>query len=262
MDISVIIPTYKPREYLWECLASLVKQTFPKKDFEVVLVLNGCTEPWRGEIENYIATKMCGMNINFIHTGKAGVSNARNVALSVARGKFVAFIDDDDYVSPSYLEELYQNSSLDTIGLCYPYAFRDGDLQQLPYSITDIYNKLSKKGIQPYPRARKYFSGPCMKLIPMSFIQDRRFNVNFRNGEDSLFMFYISDKFGSVAFTSESAVYYRRYRVNSAVTSKRSIKCRLYNKLNMFKEYLRIYWGAPTKYNFCFFLTRVLALLR
>lgn len=54
MKISVIIPTYKPKAYLWECLDSLVAQTFAKKDFEVLLVLNGCLEPYRSEIEHIL----------------------------------------------------------------------------------------------------------------------------------------------------------------------------------------------------------------
>ena len=81
IHISVIIPTYKPQAYLWECLDSMVAQTFPKEEFEVILVLNGCSEPWRSEIEDYIARKMQGMHIQFLHTEQGGVSNARNMRI-------------------------------------------------------------------------------------------------------------------------------------------------------------------------------------
>ena len=126
--ISVIIPTYKPQSYIWECLESLVNQTFPRRHFEVILVLNGCTEPWKSQIEDYISKKMLGMNVNFIHTRQGGVSNARNIALDAAIGEYVTFIDDDDFVSEHYLEKLYAKASTDTISLCYPYAFNDGDI--------------------------------------------------------------------------------------------------------------------------------------
>ena len=126
MRISVIIPTYKPQAYLWECLDSMVAQTFPKEEFEVILVLNGCTEPYKSDFERYIFTKMAGMNVQFIHTEQGGVSNARNRGLDVAKGEYIAFVDDDDYVSPAYLEELYRVATPDTISLCYPYAFHDG----------------------------------------------------------------------------------------------------------------------------------------
>ena len=53
MKISVIIPSYKPQEYLWQCLDSLCSQTFPKEDFELILVLNGCKEPYYEQIKAY-----------------------------------------------------------------------------------------------------------------------------------------------------------------------------------------------------------------
>lgn len=84
MKISVIIPTYKPQNYLWDCLASLVAQTFPKDDFEVILVLNGCNEPYKSAIEKYIAEMMQGMHVNLIHAEKPGVSNARNIEIGRA----------------------------------------------------------------------------------------------------------------------------------------------------------------------------------
>ena len=88
MKISVIIPTYKPLSYLWECLNSLIQQTYPKTDFEIILVLNGCCEPYKSDINHYIATSMQGVNINFIQIDEGGVSNARNIALDKAKGEY------------------------------------------------------------------------------------------------------------------------------------------------------------------------------
>lgn len=123
---------------------------------------------------------------------------------------------DDDLSSPSYLQELYDNVAPDTVSLCYPYAFNDGEIEKQlsSYGVTDAYNYCTEhKCNKLTSMVRKYFSGPCMKLIPMSFIQDRRFDVRFKNGEDSLFMFLISDKIKKFAFTSKDATYYRRYRL-------------------------------------------------
>ena len=131
--ISVIIPTYKPQSYLWECLDSLRCQTFPVDNFEVLLILNGCRDPYQSQIEDYLLKS--GMtNVRIIQTDQAGVSNARNMGLDNAIGDYVAFVDDDDYVSPTYLEELYAKASPDTISLCYPYAFKDGySEKQIPH---------------------------------------------------------------------------------------------------------------------------------
>lgn len=259
MKISVIIPTYKPQNYLWECLDSLVAQTLPKDDFEVILVLNGCSEPYKSAIEMYIAENMISMNVNFIHTEIGGVSNARNLALDKVKGEFVTFIDDDDFVSPQYLELLYEKADTETISLCYPYAFNDGDAdKQISYYLTDVYNELHKKNnLRISSKVRKYFSGPCMKLIPMNFIQDRRFDVRFKNGEDSLFMFLISDNFKNFSFTSKDSIYYRRYREGSAIMKFRSKSERLKNSHSMTKEYIHIYMtgGYSTK----LFFIRIIA---
>lgn len=259
MKISVIIPTYKPQDYLWECLESLISQTFSKDDFEIILVLNGCIEPYKSKIEQYIVDEMQGVNINFIHTEVGGVSNARNIALDNAKGEYITFIDDDDFVSPKYLELLYEKADAETISLSYPYAFNDGDAdKQISYYITDVYDELHQKSnFHISSKVRKYFAGPCMKLIPMSFIQDRRFDVRFKNGEDSLFMFLISDSFKKFSFTSRDSIYYRRFREGSAVMRFRSKSERFKNSRLMTKEYINIYMtgGYSTK----FFFTRIMA---
>lgn len=262
MKISVIIPTYKPKEYLWECLDSLVKQTFPKKDFEVVLVLNGCTEPYKTMIEKYIAEKMQGMNVNFIHTDVGGVSNARNLALDVAIGEYITFLDDDDYLSRDCLREMLSFQNGDVIVECYPYAFEDGDKQvrQKKYGLSNVYEYCVRHNCNKLnSTARKFFSGPCMKLIPSYYIGDRRFDTRFKNGEDSLFMFSISDKIKKVVYTTKNAVYYRRFRKNSAVSKKRSIWERIVNNWKSIKEYTKIY---RKEYSLYFYLTRIAAEIR
>ena len=264
MEITVIIPTYRPGEYIWDCLDSLVQQTFPKNDFEIIIVLNGCRDPWKSEIDAYIKRNMTAMNVRFIQIDVGGVSNARNVALDNAEGKYITFIDDDDHVSPRYLEGLYERASGNTVSLCYPYAFNDGESgkQLADYKMTLQYDKAYCDAKLPYEKARKFFSGPCMKLIPRSFIADRRFDVKFRNGEDSLFMFLISDEFRYVRFAPKDVCYYRRMRENSAYTSKRSVKAKFLNACSLIKAFSKIYFKNMKHYDFTFYFTRVLGACR
>lgn len=263
MKISVIVPTYKPQAYLWECLDSIYNQTFPKKDYELLLVLNGCNEPYHTQITEWLS-KHSDLRVQYFQIDEGGVSNARNIALDNIKGKYVTFIDDDDFISSTYLEELYEKAAPDTVSLCYPYAFNDGHIEkQLPYSITNTYNYcIEHKCDKLASRVRKYFSGPWMKLIPMNFIQERRYDVRFKNGEDSLFMFLISDKIKKVAFTSKDATYYRRYRDNSAYTRGKTKREIISNKMSMIKAYISIYLKKPQKYSLFFFITRLLGTLR
>ena len=140
MKISVIVPTYKPQAYLWECLDSIYNQTFPKQDYEIILVLNGCCEPYNKQIKEWLS-KHSDLQVQYSQTDEGGVSNARNIALDNVKGEYVTFIDDDDLISPEYLKGLYDKAAPDTISLCYPYAFNDGEIdKQLPFSTTKAFN--------------------------------------------------------------------------------------------------------------------------
>ena len=258
--ISVIIPSYKPGGYLWQCLNSLVAQTLPKSAFEVVVVLNGCKEPYEDEILSYLTSSE--LNYTFIQLDEGGVSNARNVGIDAAKGEYIAFIDDDDFVSPTYLEELLRVSAKDTVGLCRPVAFEDKDGKTLPYEMTNEFDNKSLAGKQAFYRPRKLFAGPCMKLIHRDILGDRRFDKRFRNSEDSLYMFAVSDRMRWADFTSSNAIYYRRFREGSAVTSKRSLGQKLSNELKIIWEETKMYFGHFPHYNFRFYATRVLGALR
>ena len=262
MKISVIIPTYKPKDYLWECLSSVVNQTFPRNEFEIILILNGCCNPWKDKIERYIAENMADFNVSFIQTDVGGVSNARNIGLDLAKGEYITFLDDDDYISDSFLQRLFEKAFDNTVVLSNAYAFNDGfnDIK-VKYQLTDVYEKYSHcRHLSLSSRVRKYFNGPVMKLFPIQVIRDRRFDVRFKNGEDSLFMFLVSDSISNIAFASPDAVYYRRYRYDSAINRKRTRKERIINTLRGICQYCKIY--NIKQYNFLFFVSRVLAELK
>ena len=261
--ISVIIPTYHPKAYIWECLQSLAEQTLAAEQFEVIVVLNGCSEPYYSQIQQFVVEHMPTLQVQLIQTDQGGVSNARNIGIDAARGNYIAFIDDDDYVSTTYLEEMLSLTTGDNIVICYPYAFNDEHPeQQLPYRITDAYNQCVGKGnISINSMARKFFSGPCMKLIPATYIGEKRFDLRFKNGEDSLFMFLLSDKFKTLTFTSKNAIYYRRYRMGSASFSLNFFQ-RLKNSIRLSNAYTRIYFANIKQYNFNFYITRIMGSIR
>lgn len=264
MKVSIIIPTYKPGEYLWECLDSIKSQTFDTSSFEVLLILNGCKEPYFTQIKQYISNNLNGINLKFFYTDVKGVSNARNIGLDNAKGLYISFIDDDDLISPSYLEELYDVSNINTISISNVIAFNDPDLtdKELHYEKNLVFKKIITKGNIKFYKAKKFFSGPCMKLISAEIIGNRRFDVNFKNGEDSLFMFLISDKFNFICTTSQNAIYYRRIRQNSAHSSKKNMIMRYKNSFKIICSYFEIYFLNVQCYNFYFFLTRIFATLK
>lgn len=249
-----------PQGYLWECLDSLGRQTLPREDYEVIVVQNGPHHPYEEQIEQYIdahpETKW-----RFVSTVTRGVSNARNLGLKAACGEYVTFVDDDDMLSPTCLEGLLSVSSPQCVGLCHPQAFTDDPAERAPYVLEDDWLRLRSTGAGSVPvdftLAARQFCGSCMKLIHRDIIAGRRFDVYFRNGEDSLFMFLISDRFSTVRLTPPDAVYHRRYRegsANNSLTPRR----RIHNSYRMVKAYLRIYLRNRRAYRRDFFLTRLL----
>lgn len=259
MKVSVIIPTYKPKDYLWDCLDSLVVQTMSKDDYEIILVLNGCSSPYKSKIEGYIKNKMKNIHVNFIYTEQCGVSNARNLALDQSKGEFITFIDDDDFVSPRYLESLYYRAGESTISMCYPLSFKDGTEDYQAFYITKDYRPSHVDVPCSWITARRYFNGPVYKLIHRNIIGDRRFDIRFTHGEDSLFMFLISDRFKWISFAPEDAIYYRRIRLGSAMMTKKNIFNRLANECRLVSVRTYIYLTNPTKYSLRYYLRSILS---
>lgn len=262
MKISIIVPTYKPQAYLWECLDSIYNQTFPKTDYEVLLVLNGCNEPYNAQIKEWLSEHP-DLQVQYFQTDEGGVSNARNIALDNVKGDYVTFIDDDDYISMTFLESLMLVANENTIAIACPHAFKDGHEDvKVRYPLTDIYSHLySDKKYSP-SKVRRYFSGPWMKLFPKSFIQGRRFDTRFSIGEDGLFMFLISDRFEYIRFASADAIYYRRYRDNSLITSPRTKKQVRENSINLLKVMLGYFVRSPFKYNLKFSMLQIASVLK
>lgn len=256
--VSVIIPSYRPKEYFWDCLNSLVVQTLEKDSYEVVVVLNGCDEPYSNSIITFINNNP-NTHILFKQTNESGVSNARNIGIDIAEGEYITFLDDDDYVSPTYLEDMLARTSPNCWPISNIVAFKDGTNVTLPYGISNQFQRIKHKNKVPLLSARSFMSNPVGKLIKRSDIGNIRFNRRFKSGEDSLFVFAISRYVKYLRPTEERAIYYRRYREGSAITTSTSLLQQLKNTFRINAEYGKIYSQAPFSYNFFFFLSRLLA---
>lgn len=101
--LSVIVPVYNVESYINRCIDSILSQSFT--DFELILVDDGSTDS-SGRICDEYSFK--DERINVIHKLNGGQSSARNDGINIARGKYLSFIDADDYVAPAMLETLYE----------------------------------------------------------------------------------------------------------------------------------------------------------
>ena len=101
--ISIIVPCYKVEQYLPKCVDSILNQAY--SNLEIFLVDDGSPDK-SGEICDEYAKQ--DKRIKVIHKENGGLSDARNVALDVATGEYIVFVDSDDYCALDYVETLYR----------------------------------------------------------------------------------------------------------------------------------------------------------
>ena len=262
--VSIIIPTYKPGEYLYECLDSIYGQTISKENFELIVVLNGAVDGYKEAILAYLdGKKDTGINTKFLFTETPGVSNARNMGLDEAEGDYVAFVDDDDWVSPNYFANLIEASSGDADIVEANVKGYDESSACYVDDYLSVAFETNKRKIRPtLLSARSFLSSSCCKLIRRSVIGGRRFDCRYRIGEDSLFMTLISNGIDKIRLATSDTVYYRRIRKESASRKKTSASAFAAGQLRLVMEYLKIYIKGFPRYNTLFLATRILAAIR
>lgn len=122
-EISVIVPVYKVEAYLTDCVRSLMRQTF--SDVEVILVDDGSPDNC-GHLCDIFAQE--DNRIRVIHQKNAGLSVARNVGIDAAQGRYICFVDSDDFVAADYCRALYDllDGSEFDFSVCGVCRFSDG----------------------------------------------------------------------------------------------------------------------------------------
>ena len=101
--VSVIIPVYNTEQYLKPCIESLLNQTL--KDIEFIFINDGSTDNSLKILEEYAKKHK---SIKVYTTQNQGVGKARNLGLEKAKGKYIGFVDSDDYINKHYFNELYR----------------------------------------------------------------------------------------------------------------------------------------------------------
>ncbi len=257
MKISILIPTFKPKNYLEKCLLSLENQSLSKDNFCVYIALNGEKEDY----ENYILALLDKMSFKYkyIYISQAGVSNARNTLLDMSNEEYVVFLDDDDLISNNYLENLLLIADKNYMGIANIYNFEDS-IKSLKENYIGRVFSLLKNGETSKYKARKYYSSPMAKILHRSMIQNVKFDRNVSKGEDSLFMAIISKNIKGVKKTPKDTCYYVYERVGSATRKKNIIKEEIKTIMYLTYQYIKLFFNP--KYEKLFILTRIVATIR
>lgn len=107
-SVSVIIPTYKDSEYIYEGVLSVLNQDYPQDKIQIVISVNGGDLIYYNKLsEKYSSEK----RINVVYTPHKGASVARNFALQYVTGSHITYLDDDDYLTPGYIKEMARHAT-------------------------------------------------------------------------------------------------------------------------------------------------------
>ena len=127
-DLSIIVPVYNVERYLARCLDSLLQQDLPADRYEVVVINDGSTDGSGALADRYAAQNS---NIRVVHQPNQGLSEARNTGIDSARGRYVMFVDSDDYLEPDVIGGLVRKmdaDDLDVLRFNYRNVNEEGDV--------------------------------------------------------------------------------------------------------------------------------------
>lgn len=140
--VSIVVPIYNVEKYINKCISSLIHQTY--KNIEIILVDDESPDN-AGKICDEWAAK--DNRIKVIHKKNGGLSDARNAGIAEATGKYIGFVDGDDWVSINFVEDLIGalNSTQADIAICrFAQVFEDGRVivnSRLPEKVQQLTRK-------------------------------------------------------------------------------------------------------------------------
>lgn len=220
--VSVIIPVYNTEQYLVECLDSIINQTY--KNIEIIAINDGSTDRSLNILQRYASIYP---NIKLISQKNQGNSVARNIGIDVSKGKYIYFIDSDDFILPETLSNLIGIMEYYNVDLVRFAAepFQDGINYKFNRKMYDFQKYFKKEKVYTkeeflLKNLRAFSPSPCLYLVRRELLINN--NLRFYPGikhEDELFTLelFLNAK---LAMYDSNFYYKRRYRKNSIMTSE------------------------------------------
>lgn len=241
-EISVIIPCHNIESYIGECLGGLLSQTF--QDFEILVMENASEDSTLSTAKRYAEEDK---RVRVFSLDTKGVSNARNEGLKHAYGKYVAFVDGDDFFSEDYLFELHKNISADPrIDLAIvPYVlyYPDKTLKEcdFDYSPRVLLKDLGGGIVDGRPFAG--CSSLCGTLMRRKTVESGGLRFDGYFFEDTLFIRELQLICRGVSVSDKGRYYYRMKRPGQ-ITGQHSVKM-VKDILDMHRKHQKIYLKYP-----------------
>ena len=217
--VSIIVPVYNVEKYLGHAIESALEQTY--KNLQIILVDDGSTDNSGNICDEY---KQKDRRIEVIHKENGGLSDARNKGLDIANGKYIMFLDSDDFFEPNAVKTMYKEikeKNADFVIGNYINTDPDGEKWQNSIFDEKIYNNF-KLSITDYEKS--FFvmnSAVWNKIFKKEFID--KLNLRFIKGlpaEDAIFTTYCFVNTDKVYYTKEVIYNYRQnYKAGTISTN-------------------------------------------
>lgn len=216
---SVIVPVYNVEKYLSKCIDSILSQSF--REFELILVDDGSTDNSGKICDEYLQRDS---RVIVIHKTNTGVSSARNTGISAAKGRYITFVDSDDYLDKDFLSNAItkieeENADLYISGIQMETYCNEVCVDTKSYTfshnmVCDVCRLLVRENID-YPTI--CISGPCCKLYRRDIIIEKEilFDISISLGEDCIFNLDYLASINKIYCDTEIFYYYRRENANS-----------------------------------------------
>ena len=203
-EFSIIVPVYNVEEYLEEAIQSIITQTFSFDKVEIILIDDGSIDASPSICDTYSREYP---NIKTFHIKNSGVSAARNIGLSKARGRIIGFLDSDDTFSPNVLEKVYAFYKM------YP----EIDVVSIPRKIfgktsgDHILNYKFDKGTRVIDLTKEYWMlQNSVTFFTHKSINEMRFDSDLKYSEDTKFVLEVLAKNPLLGAVSDCAYNYRK----------------------------------------------------
>lgn len=238
--VSLIIPIYNLADYLPHCLETVQAQTY--KNIEVLLVNDGSKDASLAICEEFVRRDH---RFKLIDKPNSGVSDSRNQALDRAAGKYVQFLDGDDWLTPDATETLVHTAESTGADLVLAHFYRVADERMAPRGHIKKDRVLTRQEFAEEMMkapANYYYGVLWNKLYRRSIIEAHRlrFDSQVNWCEDFLFnLEYI--EYTRLVSAIPKPIYYYRKRENSLVSSQASLRRTIDMKIQTFDNYKELY---------------------
>lgn len=235
---TIIIPVFNTREYLIECVTSIINQSYT--NLEIILVDDGSLDN-SGELCDELLS--IDRRITIIHKRNGGPSSSREIGVSNSTGEFIMFVDSDDWIDIHTVEECINRvkaDNADCVFFTYTREFGERSIEVHPIIEGDPYRRiygLYGKELRR-PEQLDNLSSCCMKLYSKHSLANAKYfdSKSVANAEDTLFNIFTLSGVKKISYIDKCFYHYRKTNVSS-LTSKYREK---YSS-NVFKVYDILY---------------------